>query len=43
MLEKDAPFVSFNCADYTKSAIVVWSHLWHQKGAYTGAAEDSPG
>ena len=44
MLEKDAPFVSFNCADYAQNPQLLFGHIFGiKKGAYTGAAEDSPG
>ncbi len=31
------------CGLCSKSATALWTHLWDQKGAYTGAAQDSPG
>ncbi|MFB5509612.1 sigma 54-interacting transcriptional regulator [Enterococcus casseliflavus] len=44
MLEKDAQFVSFNCADYAQNPQLLFGHIFGiKKGAYTGAAEDSPG
>ncbi|WP_461203148.1 sigma 54-interacting transcriptional regulator [Enterococcus sp. N342-3-1-2] len=44
MLKKDAPFVSFNCADYAQNPQLLFGHIFGiKKGAYTGAAEDSPG
>ncbi|WP_207941009.1 transcriptional antiterminator bglG:Sigma-54 factor [Enterococcus sp. DIV2402] len=44
MLEKAAPFVSFNCADYAQNPQLLFGHIFGiRKGAYTGATEDSPG
>ncbi len=44
VLQKDAPFVSFNCADYAQNPQLLFGHIFGiKKGAYTGAAEDSPG
>lgn len=44
MLKKDAPFVAFNCADYAQNPQLLFGHIFGiRKGAYTGAAEDSPG
>jgi transcriptional regulatory protein LevR/transcriptional regulator with AAA-type ATPase domain len=44
MLKKDAPFVSFNCADYAQNPQLLFGHIFGiRKGAYTGATEDSPG
>ncbi|PAB00649.1 sigma 54-interacting transcriptional regulator [Enterococcus canintestini] len=43
-LKKDAPFVSFNCADYAQNPQLLFGHIFGiKKGAYTGANEDSPG
>ncbi|EOL47473.1 sigma 54-interacting transcriptional regulator [Enterococcus caccae] len=43
-LAKDAPFVSFNCADYAQNPQLLFGHIFGvKKGAYTGANEDSPG
>ncbi|MEG2707961.1 MAG: sigma-54-dependent transcriptional regulator, partial [Vagococcus sp.] len=43
-LPKDAPFVSFNCADYAQTPQLLFSHIFGvKKGAYTGADEDKPG
>ncbi|MEA4828677.1 MAG: sigma 54-interacting transcriptional regulator, partial [Enterococcus thailandicus] len=43
-LAPDAPFVSFNCADYAQNPQLLFGHIFGiKKGAYTGAAEDSPG
>lgn len=44
MLEKAAPFVSFNCADYAQNPQLLFGHIFGiRKGAYIGATEDSPG
>lgn len=44
MLKRDAPFVSFNCADYAQNPQLLFGHIFGiRKGAYTGATEDSPG
>ncbi|MFD2306538.1 sigma 54-interacting transcriptional regulator [Enterococcus termitis] len=43
-LAPDAPFVSFNCADYAQNPQLLFGHIFGvKKGAYTGANEDSPG
>lgn len=43
-LDEDAPFVSFNCADYAQNPQLLFGHIFGvKKGAYTGANEDSPG
>lgn len=43
-LKKDAPFISFNCADYAQNPQLLFGHIFGiKKGAYTGATEDSPG
>lgn len=40
----DAPFVSFNCADYAQNPQLLFGHIFGvKKGAYTGANEDTPG
>ncbi|MGX7174323.1 sigma 54-interacting transcriptional regulator [Enterococcus ratti] len=44
MLPEDAPFVSFNCADYAQNPQLLFGHIFGiKKGAYTGAAQDSQG
>lgn len=44
VLEGDAPFISFNCAQYANNPELLTSHLFgHKKGAYTGADEDKNG
>lgn len=44
MLAEDAPFVSFNCADYAQNPQLLFGHIFGiKKGAYTGAAQDSQG
>lgn len=43
-LKTDAPFISFNCADYAQNPQLLFGHIFGiRKGAYTGALEDSPG
>lgn len=43
-LKKEAPFISFNCADYAQNPQLLFGHIFGiRKGAYTGAQEDSPG
>ncbi|MED4907371.1 sigma 54-interacting transcriptional regulator [Brevibacillus centrosporus] len=43
-LDKDAPFVVFNCADYANNPQLLYSQLFGvKKGAYTGAENDRRG
>lgn len=43
-LPKDAPFISFNCADYAGNPQLLMAHLFGVvKGAYTGADHDREG
>ncbi|WP_071131798.1 sigma 54-interacting transcriptional regulator [Enterococcus timonensis] len=43
-LEKSAPFVSFNCADYAQNPQLLFAHIFGvKKGAFTGANEDRTG
>ncbi len=43
-LPKDAPFVSFNCADYAGNPQLLMAHLFGVvRGAYTGADHDREG
>lgn len=43
-LSSDAPFISFNCADYAQNPQLLFGHIFGvKKGAYTGASEDTPG
>lgn len=43
-LPVDAPFISFNCADYAQNPQLLYGHIFGiKKGAYTGAEEDSSG
>lgn len=43
-LKPDAPFVSFNCADYAQNPQLLFSHIFGvKKGAFTGANEDRKG
>ena len=40
----NAPFVTFNCADYYNNPQLLISHIFgHNKGAFTGADKTSPG
>lgn len=44
ILEENAPFVSFNCADYANNPQLLLSYLFGvKKGTYTGASEDRVG
>lgn len=44
IMEKSAPFVSFNCADYSNNPQLLLAHLFGaKKGSYTGADEDRIG
>ncbi|EOT40413.1 sigma-54-dependent transcriptional regulator [Enterococcus columbae] len=44
LLAEDAPFKSFNCADYYHNPQLLLSQLFgYKKGAFTGADEDYPG
>lgn len=43
-LQKDAPFVSFNCADYAQNPQLLFGQIFGiKKGAFTGATEDRTG
>ncbi|TLG80889.1 sigma 54-interacting transcriptional regulator [Vagococcus zengguangii] len=43
-LSEEAPFISFNCADYAQNPQLLFSHIFGvKKGAYTGADSDRPG
>ncbi|MEO1781713.1 transcriptional antiterminator bglG:Sigma-54 factor [Enterococcus diestrammenae] len=43
-IASDAPFVSFNCADYAQNPQLLFGHIFGiKKGAYTGAEADNPG
>ncbi|HCT96281.1 MULTISPECIES: sigma-54-dependent transcriptional regulator [Vagococcus] len=43
-IQNDAPFVSFNCADYAQNPQLLFAHIFGvKKGAYTGANEDRQG
>lgn len=43
-IQNDAPFVSFNCADYAQNPQLLFAHIFGvKKGAYTGANEDRLG
>ncbi|QNO13984.1 sigma 54-interacting transcriptional regulator [Alkalicella caledoniensis] len=42
--EKDAPFIAFNCADYSKNPQLLMGQIFGiKKGAYTGADTDQEG
>ncbi|MGM0125549.1 sigma-54 dependent transcriptional regulator, gfr operon transcriptional activator [Enterococcus sp. AZ194] len=44
LISEDAPFVTFNCAQYANNPELLTSNLFgHTKGAYTGAEEDKSG
>jgi transcriptional regulatory protein LevR/transcriptional regulator with AAA-type ATPase domain len=44
VLEENAPFISFNCADYANNPQLLLSYLFGVKrGTYTGATEDRTG
>ncbi|MGB9779829.1 sigma 54-interacting transcriptional regulator [Caldanaerobacter sp.] len=43
-IKKNAPFVTFNCADYASNPQLLMAHLFGvKKGAYTGADSDKVG
>ena len=44
ILEKDAPFIRFNCADYANNQNLLTAQIFGvKKGAYTGATKDREG
>lgn len=44
MLKENAPFVSFNCADYAQNPQLLFGHIFGiKKGAFTGADYDQKG
>jgi transcriptional regulator with AAA-type ATPase domain/transcriptional regulatory protein LevR len=44
ILQADAPFIVFNCADYADNPQLLMSQLFgHVKGAFSGATEDKKG
>jgi transcriptional regulatory protein LevR/transcriptional regulator with AAA-type ATPase domain len=44
VLEKEAPFIRFNCADYAENSQLLVSQIFGvKKGAYTGADKDREG
>ncbi len=43
-IEKDANFITFNCAEYADNPQLILSQLFgHVKGSFTGAERDNPG
>lgn len=43
-LSKDAPFVTYNCADYAQNPQLLFGHIFGvKKGSYTGATQDRTG
>lgn len=43
-IEKDAPFITFNCADYANNPELLSANLFgYKKGAFTGADKDMQG
>lgn len=43
-LNANAPFISFNCADYAQNPQLLFGHIFGvKKGAFTGASEDRVG
>ncbi|WP_192987516.1 sigma 54-interacting transcriptional regulator [Carnobacterium mobile] len=43
-LPAEAPFISFNCADYAQNPQLLFGHIFGvKKGSYTGATEDRSG
>jgi len=44
VLSEEAPFISFNCAEYANNPEILLDQLFgHVRGAYTGAAQDKSG
>ena len=44
VLPEEAPFVSFNCADYAQNPQLLFGHIFGvKKGSYTGATQDRTG
>ncbi|MGB6177678.1 sigma-54-dependent transcriptional regulator, partial [Carnobacterium sp.] len=44
VLPDEAPFISFNCADYAQNPQLLFGHIFGvKKGSYTGATEDRTG
>jgi len=44
VIDTNAPFIAFNCADYSNNSQLLLSHLFGtKKGAFTGATEDRSG
>lgn len=44
VLPKDAPFITYNCADYAQNPQLLFGHIFGvKKGSYTGATQDRTG
>lgn len=44
VVDEEAPFIAFNCADYAQNPQLLFGHIFGiKKGAFTGADEDRPG
>lgn len=44
VIAKEAPFITFNCADYAQNPQLLYGHIFGvKKGAYTGAEQSSEG
>ena len=44
VLSKDAPFITYNCADYAQNPQLLFGHIFGvKKGSYTGATQDRTG
>ncbi|SIO26171.1 Transcriptional regulatory protein LevR, contains PRD, AAA+ and EIIA domains [Carnobacterium alterfunditum] len=44
VLAKDAPFITYNCADYAQNPQLLFGHIFGvKKGSYTGASQDRTG
>ncbi|WP_084676242.1 sigma 54-interacting transcriptional regulator [Carnobacterium pleistocenium] len=44
VLAKDAPFITYNCADYAQNPQLLFGHIFGvKKGSFTGAAQDRTG
>lgn len=44
VIQENAPFITFNCADYSQNPQLLYGHIFGiKKGAFTGADIDRPG